>query len=133
MQVLLITSDRRKWKSLDPFFYNYNSRNPTVWPIADINIAANQLHYLDDIDAVFIGYYLDDGYDTISSGLVKAFVEAGFGKKGKPLIACTNNRNRELMAAGCSHQTDLSERNLRTLLWRLEDEGLLEKSLPCAV
>lgn len=59
------------------------------------------------LDLVFMDYDLGRGRNrtSVAIGLVQDFVDAGFGKGRKMLLANSreNRSNEELMEAGCSH------------------------------
>lgn len=67
--------------------------------------ARKYLPEADSIDIVFIDFDMGRGQDTIQTGLVQEFVDAGFGVGKKMLVA--NSRagesNSRLFGAGCSH------------------------------
>ena len=82
---------------------------------AEVTIARNSvearewLPKAEEIDVVFMDYDLREIKNTISSGLIQAFVDAGFGVGKKPLVAASRSGNNVLEAmlrAGCSHKTD---------------------------
>lgn len=123
MFALLINNNRSKWAILDELFGNTNPDKPSVFVGHNQRSAWNYLHGTGDIEMVFMGYHLDGGIDTISSGLVQAYVDHGFGHGGKPLIAASSNRNRQLMEAGCSFQTSLTNnQSLRSVLRQITEE-----------
>lgn len=72
--------------------------------------ALEALANADEIDIVFMDYDLQEQTgNTLASGLIQKFVDAGFGVGKKPLIAACrqSQKTREaMMRAGCSHQTD---------------------------
>lgn len=140
MAVLLIMNDPDKFTVLDRIFHNTNSWRPTVYLASTLRQASNYLVDTTDIDMVFMGFYLNQDKkdqtkyerDTISSGLVRDFVRAGYGVGGKPLIACTPNRNRQLLKAGCSYPTDLTLVNLQSLLKQVEYDTRFVNQMLCA-
>ena len=70
--------------------------------------AREYLARADEIDLVLMDYDLGCGvpklHGTVASGLVQAFIEAGFGVGKKPLVANSRTNNQDLMEAGCSHE-----------------------------
>ena len=60
----------------------------------------------DEFDVVLMDYDMDLGIrrNTVATGLVQAFVYAGFGVGKKPLVANSRTANPTLLNNGCSHQ-----------------------------
>lgn len=117
------------WTILDDIF-----PERTIYVAGDMRHALNYLVDTSTIEAVFMGFELWDGKKfadkkdkkrgVITSrreyvdgvimvpSLIDEFIGAGFGYRGKPLVACDREHNQELIKAGCSHITDWSPRSL---------------------
>ena len=70
-------------------------------------VAREYLAEADRIDVVLMDFDMGKGraQSTVATGLVQAFVDAGFGKSKKMLVANSRGQgsNQELEDAGCSH------------------------------
>ncbi len=115
MKILVINDSADEARTIEKAFTK-KGVSVEVLSALTVDEAIDYLSQVAEIDIVFMDYNMGRGVNTVYSGLTAKFVEAGFGKGGKTLIANSSSQDgtRYLMEAGCNkmcipHKTEYQE------------------------